>query len=382
MTDSWITDEMLKNAERLIDEAENIEGFGLQDVVDALLKLSGADDFINYYKVVMGDTQTSNEAIKSLSGKYVMNNVESAAEKAFTAGGTVAMKAGGKFAFKLLFILPDLTEIGMGVLTKYENIRDTVALGLEKKLMLDTFYAECSRRIAEASGDDGEWKISFAGPRGQGVTATHNFNMWGIGGLMSEWTLTGELVRQVTGAGDNYGGTYEGLLTLEIKGLDMAGSFDARFKDTEIFFNGGGGFVEGEKVLWNMQGMTNPTDEYKTTTLKRTVSGEFLVYVLEGSGVFTPTVLGSLTSAGDKTEFSFEHNINGNATFSSAGATINMVGSIKYTSSDITSYTFTSLNTANGIVLPEDSITRTVTPDIGTVWKPLESEPKFTLYLK
>ena len=381
MNEQKITSGMLINAENILKEAEN-NGFNLKDAESAVLKLTGADTLVDLYKLLIGtgggdevQNVLTNSGLKAteLMAKDISTNYTLVAK-----GGKLALKGATKIAYRLLFLLPDLVEVGLDVLTKYENIKETLALSLEKKGMLDTFYAECNKRIAEAAGDDGEWMIRF-----DNAKARYSFSMWGIPNLLSEWTLTGELVRQVTGAGDNYGGTYEGLLMLEINGVDMAGSFDARFKDTEIFFNGGGGFVEGEKVLWNMQGMTAPKDDYQTTTLKRTMTGEFTMYILDGgSGAFSPTVLGSLASVGDKTEFSFDHHINANGTFSRAGASIQMVGSIKYTSSDIKSYTFESKNTANGIVLEEDSITRTITTDLGTVWKPLDSEPKFTIYLR
>jgi len=311
-----------------------------------------------------------------------------ARESSYDMLDSAALEPGAKFVLKKLgkstgwlkhaFAVKDLLMTGIDAKMKYDQMLELIEAGLQRAWLLNDFYAKCNERIAAAGGDDGEWRISF-----HKAPTTYNFNFWGVGGLMSEWELNGELVRQVTGAGDNYGGTYEGLLMLEIGGIDMKNSFDAKFKDSEVFFNGGRGFVEGEKVLWNNQRITDIKDDFQTTILKRTVSGEFTVYILDSvSGEFTPTVLGSLTSAGDKTEFSFDHNINGTGVFSAGGASIDMIASIQYTSNDIKSYTYTHKTTANGYDVTDDWSTGTVQAEIGTMWKPLDSEPKLTLYLK
>lgn len=386
MLDQKVTSGMLINAPSIIAQAETIEGFSMKDAIDAILKLTGASDLLALYDIVMDNhkPKTASETAKDAALDWAKDQGEEAVEEALTKGGKVALRGGGKFALKVFFLLPDITEIGLDALTKYENIQATVALAIEKKTMLERFYDECNKRIAEASGDGGEWKISFAGPRGQGVTAVHNFNMWGIGGLMSEWTLTGELVRQVTGAGDNYGGTYQGALTLTIEGVDMKTSFDERFKDNDTV-------IVREKPLMGAFSIKEFVDDYKETTLKRTVSGSFTVYIQEGSGEIKPTVLGSLTSDSDKTEFFFEHTITGEGK-NPAGDKI--LRTYKYTSSELASYTAVfegwQINTLLAVVPPRrgdlpfenNGETDIVKLDIGTVWKPLDSEPSLTLYLK
>jgi hypothetical protein len=110
-----------------------------------------------------------------------------------------------------------------------------------------------------------------------------------------------------------------------------------------------------------------------------------VVTVTEGSGVITPTTVGSLTSGSDKTEFSFDHTISGSR--------------ISGIQDDFLEYTIKSTNPENYVLhqkawmiltIPVKGSTRTdmmdngpntVPADIGTVWKPLESEPAITIYL-
>ena len=124
MLDLKITSGMLINAKKLIGDAEKIEGFGLNDVVNALLEFTGTKDLIGLYNTVMG---TGGKSAEEIAADIALSQGKDALEKvagdALTKGGKVAMKAGGKFAFKLLFLLPDLTKIGLDVLTKYENIQ-------------------------------------------------------------------------------------------------------------------------------------------------------------------------------------------------------------------------------------------------------------------
>ncbi|MDR1464298.1 MAG: hypothetical protein LBJ11_03215 [Oscillospiraceae bacterium] len=376
MNDKKITSGMLENAETIIKEAEQ-KGFELRDLENAILKMTGADTIVDLYKLIMGSGGT-NETQNVLQNSGLAATEQYAKDISTTyvrKGGKLALKATTKVGFKLLFMLPDLVEVTVDMLSKYEELKDAIALSLEKKAMLDDFYDECNRRIKKAGGDSGEWLIRF-----DKAKARYSFNMWGIPTLLSEWTLTGELVRQVTGAGDNYGGTYQGTLMMEINGIEMDVRFDKNFKDKEIFFNGGGAYIQGEKTLWSNQGITNVKDDFKTTTLKRTVSGDFTVYIIEGSGEIKPTVLGSLKGGGDNTEFAFEHQFNGSGTFNGS---IAVSGAIKYTSNDIKSYNYAvTEKTAGGVQLTDDLVSGTIQTNIGTVWKPLDSEPAITVYIK
>ncbi len=381
MVDQNVTSGMLVNAPSFIAKVEAVEGFSMKDATNAILKLAGVSDLLDLYNIIMGSykPKTEGETIKDMAMDQVKNQGEEAVENALTKGGKVALRGGGKLALKLFFLLPDLTEIGLGALSKYDEIKETVALALEKKIMLERFYAECNKRIAEASGDDGEWKISFIG-RGGGVTATHDFNMWGIGGLMSQWTLTGELVRSSTGSGNGYAGTYEGDLLLDIKGLDMTSTFDARFIDTS------------NKAVRNQIAVMSGTREnmqYTSKTNSPTVLTRSIVWhisatVSEGSGEFLLN-LNSFQTSKDEQNISINQTVEGYGSFSSPGGTTERWDEIAVVATTLESCQATYRQwTAVTSQVPGHSHPKTEleSPDIitvdadpGTAWKPLENQP-------
>lgn len=378
MNDLNITSGMLLNAKSMLDAAHKLEGFSIKDVTNALLKLTGAQDAIDLYKLVMGENTTpsqiagkiAQDQIKGEAQDFVQNQMEDV----LTQGGKVALKGMGRYAFKLLFMLPDLTEIGLNALAKYENIKETCAIALERQLLLDTFYDECNRRIAEASGDRGAWEIRFD----KRNTQTYNCTFWGISGVMMEASLSGvlEQVSEIDGAA----GMYRGTLWLDIEGVDMANSFDARFRSNHNFvfkvaidsWQRDPGFVGYEDI------------PNQTTSLKRSMQGEISVMVTDGSGTQMSDVSGSLTSGNDETEFLFDHTINGTA----------KVGYSKtYYTTHITASTIESVSRSykalNIVTVPYAGQTQTILwdkndpvipADIGTVWKPLESIPYITVY--
>ena len=126
MNDLNITRGMLLNAKSMLDAAHKLEGFGMKDVENALLKLTGAQDAVELYKLVMGENVTSAQIAQKIAQDQIKGEakdfVQNQLEDALTHGGTVALQGMGKYGFKLLFLLPDLTEIGVNALTKYENI--------------------------------------------------------------------------------------------------------------------------------------------------------------------------------------------------------------------------------------------------------------------
>ncbi len=383
MVDQNVTSGMLANAPSFIAKVEAVEGFSMKDATSAILKLTGASDLLDLYNIIMGSykPKTAGETIKDMAMDQVKNQGEEAVENVLTKGGKVALRGGGKLALKLFFLLPDLTEIGLGALSKYEEIQSTVALALEKKIMLDRFYAECNKRIAEASGDDGEWKISFIG-RGGGVTATHNFNMWGIGGLMSQWTLTGELVRSSIGAGNNYAGTYEGDLLLD---LDMASTFDARFIETSNkAVRNQIAVMSGSRENMQYTAKTN-----SPTVLTRSITWHISATVSEGSGEFSLN-LNSFQTSRDEQQISISQTVEGYGGFSSPGATTERWDEIAVVATSLESCQATYrqwtavTSQVPGHSHPKEELeapeTITVDADPGTAWKPLESVPQLAIY--
>lgn len=347
-------------------------------IIEGLLKFIpsipgyGVNDYYNW--VVHGEGKTADAARLDIDKQAVIKLIENKVK----LGALKNAKGAGKKIPMLGQIVTtlELADEWLEGSKRFEDYKKKLEDGMAE---VTGFYAECSRRmndLVEKRGDIA-WRLDFDNP-----TVTYNCTLWDISGVMIEATLSGSLVRQQIGAADNYGGTYEGTLTIVFRGVDMKNSFDAKFRDTEDFLNGGGMYPSGEKVLWTNQGITDIKDEYSATEVSRTVSGELSVYVPEGSGVIDTTVSGSLTGGRDETVFSFSHKITGTGTSKSAGATVKLIGTIEYSSTDIGLYYYRTAKTANGVTLTDDVTSGTVFTDIGTIWNPLGSEPEIYITVK
>lgn len=369
MNDMNITSGMLTNASSLISAAHSLEGFGMKDAVNALLKLTGADTVVGAFQYLTGgNNKTSAQISADIAKDATLTISETVLEDILTQGGTVALEGAGKTAFKLLFLLPSLTDIGIESLEKYEKNKETLTVALNRQAMVDGFYDECNRRIEEASGDRGKWEIRFDGQKN---TRVYDFDMWGIGGLMATWKLSGVL-EQVTEI-DGSAGMYRGTLWLDIEGMNMAQDFDAKIMT-------GQPLVRTAVDSWSMI-VDGTNDTYSTTVLKRRVQGDISFIVSAGgSGTYTSTVSGSLTSGGDVIEFSFNHAIEGTGDMSLA----KIYRGAFLTSNDIHTISALSKGYTSSVAgtQPHENDGRTdiAEMDIGTVWKPLESTPTITIY--
>lgn len=356
MNDLHITSGMLLNAKSMLDAAHKLEGFSIKDVTNAMLKLTGAQDAIDLYKLVMGENTTpsqiagkiAQDQIKGQAKDFVQNQMEDV----LTQGGKVALKGMGKYAFKLLFMLPDLTEIGLNALAKYENIKETCAIALERQLLLDTFYDECNRRIAKASGDRGAWEIRFD----KRNTQTYNCTFWGISGVMMEASLSGvlEQVSEIDGAA----GQYRGTLWLDIEGVDMANSVKSYCDNSEII------------AIYRSSGYSVNFGSGKVS-LHRSCQGEVSVMITNGNGTQVSDVSGSLNSGGDDTRFFLEYNYSGGK------------GGIAFCKVYFVSNSINSVSWSHQNGVPNvgySSSAGAYEADPGTVWKPLESTPYITVY--
>ena len=365
MNDLNITSGMLLNAKSMLDAAHKLEGFGMKDVENALLKLTGAQDAVELYKLVMRENVTSAQIAQKIAQDQIKGEakdfVQNQLEDALTQGGTVALQGMGKYGFKLLFLLPDLTEIGVNALTKYENIKETCAAALERQLLLDTFYDECNKRIKDASGDRGAWEIRFD----KNNTQTYNCTFWGISGVMMEASLSGvlEQVSEIDGAA----GQYRGTLWLDIEGVDMS-------PVNSNFYNTASGEVFS---LHKSLGFSVTSNTGEKTSLKRSVQGEISVMITSGEGTQQSDVSGSLTSGGDETEFAFNRVVV--MTYKNMATT----GETKTcTSTDIKTLfcSSTKIGSFHQYVSDFGEHSEQIEQDIGTVWKPLESTPYITVY--
>ena len=362
MNDMKITSGMLINAESLIDKAQNIQGFGTGDVINAAAKLVGVSDLLEIYNYFMGSGKDPEKIAKDIATSQVTDAAKEKLEDVLTDGGTLVLKGAGKFAFKLLFILPDLTEIGLDALTKYEDIKYTVTLGTEKMVMLEAFYQECNNRIEEKEKELGGWVIRF-----DKATATDTFTFWGISGLMSEWTLSGELVKGISGAGDGVIGNYEGTLTLSMKALDMAETFDKNWVQNT---------TEWPNIMRTLKSGHNPTDTPQhITKLERSISGEFNLYIAgTSSGIYEPAVFGSFNGA-DNIVFSFSHKAESTQSAYTDGSNGYIYGA-NMTSSDVNTMYIKGYNTL-GWSGPEDWLQNSggdLEMNVGTVWDPLDGD--------
>lgn len=367
MNDMKITSGMLINAESLIDKAQNIQGFGTGDVINAAAKLVGVSDLLEIYNYFMGSGKDPEKIAKDIATSQVTDAAKEKLEDVLTDGGTLVLKGAGKFAFKLLFILPDLTEIGLDALTKYEDIKYTVTLGTEKMVMLEAFYQECNNRIEEKEKELGGWVIRF-----DKATATDTFTFWGISGLMSEWTLSGELKKGVTGAGDGVIGNYEGTLTLSMKALDMAETFDRNWVQNT---------TEWPSIMRVLKSGDKLTDTpQQTTKLERTISGDFNLYIPgESSGIYEPAVFGSFNGA-DTIDFSFSRKAESSYSGYTDGSNTLIYGA-NLTSSNVNTVYFEGYHTFPTIMGSAGTgpdtwaqSTGDLDMNVGTVWDPLDGE--------
>ena len=367
MNDMKITSGMLINAESLIDKAQNVQGFGTGDVINAAAKLVGVSDLLEIYNYFMGSGKDPEKIAKDIATSQVTDAAKEKLEDVLTDGGTLVLKGAGKFAFKLLFILPDLTEIGLDALTKYEDIKYTVTLGTEKMVMLEAFYQACNDRIAEKEKELGGWVIRF-----DKATATDTFTFWGISGLMSEWTLSGELVKGISGAGDGVTGNYEGTLTLSMKALDMAETFDRNWVQNT---------TEWPSIMRVLKSGDKLTDTpQQTTKLERTISGDFNLYIPgESSGIYEPAVFGSFNGA-DTIDFSFSRKAESSYSGYTDGSNTLIYGA-NLTSINVNTVYFEGYHTFPTIMGSAGTgpdtwaqSTGDLDMNVGTVWDPLDGE--------
>ena len=367
MNDMKITSGMLINAESLIDKAQNVQGFGTGDVINAAAKLVGVSDLLEIYNYFMGSGKDPEKIAKDIATSQVTDAAKEKLEDVLTDGGTLVLKGAGKFAFKLLFILPDLTEIGLDALTKYEDIKYTVTLGTEKMVMLEAFYQECNNRIEEKEKELGGWVIRF-----DKATATDTFTFWGISGLMSEWSLSGELVKGISGASDGVTGNYEGTLTLSMKAIDMAETFDKNWVQNT---------TEWPSIMRVLKSGDKLTDTpQQTTKLERTISGDFNLYIPgESSGIYEPAVFGSFNGA-DTIDFSFSRKAESSYSGYTDGSNTLIYGA-NLTSSNVNTVYFEGYHTFPTIMGSAGTgpdtwaqSTGDLDMNVGTVWDPLDGE--------
>ena len=244
---------------------------------------------------------------------------------------------------------------------------------LEKNLAdINDFYSECSRRANKLAEEKGETSDGYS-IKFNNATATDTFTFWGISGLMSEWTLSGELVKGVSGAGDGVIGNYEGTLTLSMKALDMAATFDKNWVQNS------NALPTGIMRVFK-SGDTFTDTPQNTTKLERSISGEFNIYIPgASSGIYEPAVFGSFNGA-DIIDFYFNHKAESSYSAYTDGSNALIYGA-NLTSSDVNTVYFEGYHTFPIIMGSAGTgpdtwaqSTGDLDMNIGTVWDPLDGE--------
>ena len=325
--------------------------------------------------MVDGKLPTAGEYAEGRAKDLVAKAAEKAIETGFEKSKEYIKKVPWAAAKRIPLLGQMINTVKVGIEWQSNDKFDAYLKALEQKMAdVNDFYSECSRRankLAEEKGA-GSYSIKF-----NNATATDTFTFWGISGLMSEWTLSGELIKSDIGESDGVAGTYTGSLNLDIRALDMKETFDARFLSEHNF-----SYVRQEMESWKHLTGGYVDTVNTNTVLSRSLSGEISAYVQPTSGMSDVNVSGDLAS-NDKIVFSFDHTIKGK----------NTSGTIYY--SYVTQITSSNPNTINRSYklsqitnVPMAGTSETVNfdeysegapADIGTVWEPLESEISMTI---
>jgi hypothetical protein len=333
---------------------------------------------------ITGKIPTSAEEIKKISSDDLIGFAADIAKntsadlvdsQGIEAGVKYLLKKAGKATgwVKHAFAAKDLLMTGIDVYLKHDEMQELIDKGFDRASLLNDFYAECNKRIAEAGDETGEWLIRF-----DNAKTRFAFSMWGVYNLLSEWRLSGELARQGHYNDGSYGGEYTGDLTLEIEGLEMDVRFDKNYLDAMPLIQTALNNEEAARGIKYKDNTNTPT------VLKRSVVWNLTVAVA-GSGEFTAPINGGVNVKTDNITFNFDHTISGSAK--------------KGMNEDFLEYTITSTNPESYMLTQKAWMVQTlpvvgsskqelmnngpntVAVTIGSVWWPLEKTPQITIFI-
>ncbi len=231
------------------------------------------------------------------------------------------------------------------------------------------FYAKCSQKandLAEQKKGENAWHITF--DKDQNLR-TYNATFWGIEGIPIQAELSGELVK--VDDDDEINGAYEGVLYLELKGLELKEHLDRDFclRTTEhpTMFAMRLSKVETLAYL----GAEVRDRATKTAILESSLTGMFTVEIeTDGKNAIYGEMDGAFDTPGN-TKFVFEHDVSIFEGLSLAPTDEKLDGSLF--SDDINGLTATGR-------LFNDYVSHTDLPmSTGTLWDPIESEPILTI---
>lgn len=186
---------------------------------------------------------------------------------------------------------------------------------------------------------------------------------------------------------DGYAGQYRGTLWLDLTGVDMANSFDEKFSQIEVI----------KVMLAATKGLLLDgagQDQYSETVLSAQLQSDVSVMITAGGGTQTSDVSGKFTPNSEDIVFSFDHHLFNDLSGRRPGdrdINVHEYRSYHLTSTDVDSLTqVTTVYTEfsgpfgyyeiKGAKTPSPAETFPVPWGIGTVWKPLESNPSITVY--
>ena len=303
--------------------------------------------------MVDGKLPTAGEYAEGRAKDLVAKAAEKAIETGFEKSKEYIKKVPWAAAKRIPLLGQMINTVKVGIEWQSNDKFDAYLKALEQKMAdVNDFYSECSRRankLAEEKGA-GSYVIKFDKEKNY---RTYNATFWGVSGVMISAELSGVLEK--VGSSDGIAGEYKGTLWLDVSGVDMT-----TFANT---------FCNNHHLITTYRGPAgySVSGGSGSASLEAKWQGDFSVYVTEGVVEKQATVFGGLELSEDP-QFHLKMQYNG----SKGGLAW---ATMSFTSDNINSV---SWHTENGATFGDyggENTGDTDTTDIGTIWKPMESEP-------
>ena len=244
-----LTPQELANAQFMVAQAEGMADWGMEDVENAVLQVTGLDNVFEGYRQITGCGTMS-------KAEYAANLLGYVADKTHNADDQLGLLLTSKVnpnrtrpvtqaSWDRLSRRQSLASMGVGkavaasldlaraagtAIAKHQNKMEAMEAALERKLLVEAFYTLAEAKIAEAlkaKGGSGEKYMMLDGAK---ATAT-GVTFWGYGGLTSRWQADMKLIRATERDGpDGVRGIYRGELTLTL--TDLIGFHEAFIADS------------------------------------------------------------------------------------------------------------------------------------------------------
>ena len=360
-----------KIAERVQTDAKLYWGEQVMEGLLSYLNIPGLPVSVADYYAYIVHGETDPAALSATINAAKAGTARTLAAAAKTTGRVGKVAKGVLNAVDQVPMLGEITNTALVAQSwtdgnkRFENYLKLLEQNLET---INDFYAACSRKavdLAEQKGEQNVWKIRFDKARNY---RTYPCTFWGIQNNMMSCTLSGEL----TNSGTQPDGAYAGTLTLTFEAVDLS--------PTEKNLERTPGLTTFYNVLHSMGAYRKVSDTGGATVLRRTVQGELTLYVTETRGTVRPETAGSLTSAADRTTFSFSRKIqwrdDSMASYGAVGIT-----DATFTSEDVREVAMSSSSRVEqkGKVATQKDSNEVFAQPPGTVFAPLDSAPVITI---